>query len=107
MATEAHRPGSTAVGATAGAGDTHRVSGTRRLITETKSALKTTEFFTYLAILAGLLIAGFVVEGEEGGADYFAADKVWLYATLLTIGYMVSRGLAKSGTPDPYDDDHR
>lgn len=32
---------------------------------------------------------------------------VWLYATLLTIGYMISRGLAKSGSRDPYgaDDD--
>jgi hypothetical protein len=40
-----------------------------------------------------------------GGADYFAADKVWLYVTLLTIGYMVSRGLTKAGSRDPYDDD--
>ena len=50
----------------------------------------------------GLLVAGNTVEGQEGGADYFAADKVWLYITLLTIGYMVSRGLAKAGSREPY-----
>jgi hypothetical protein len=27
---------------------------------------------------------------------------VWLYVTLLTIGYMISRGLAKAGSRDPY-----
>jgi len=26
------------------------------------------------------------------------ADKAWLYITLLTIGYLISRGLAKSGS---------
>jgi len=79
-------------------------SRVRRLSTETKAAFKTTEFFAYLAVVVGLLIAGNTVEGQEGGADYFAADKVWLYVTLLTIGYMVSRGLAKAGSRDPYDD---
>jgi hypothetical protein len=34
----------------------------------------------------------------NNGGDYFAADKAWWYITLLTIGYLVSRGLAKSGT---------
>jgi hypothetical protein len=77
----------------------------RRLATETKASFKTTEFFAYLAVVVGLLIAGNAVEGQEGGTDYFAADKVWLYVTLLTIGYMVSRGLAKAGSREPYDDD--
>jgi hypothetical protein len=30
---------------------------------------------------------------------------VWPYATLLTVGHMISRGLAKSGSGDPYDAD--
>lgn len=76
----------------------------RRVSTETKASFKTTEFFAYLAVVIGLLIAGNAVEASEGGADYFAADKVWLYVTLLTIGYMVSRGLAKAGSREPYDD---
>ena len=77
----------------------------RRLVTETKAAFKTTEFVAYLAAVVGLLIAGNVVEGQEGGTDYFAADKVWLYITLLTVGYMISRGLAKSGSREPYDEE--
>ena len=74
----------------------------QRLSTETKASFKTTELYVYLAVVIGVLIAGNSIEGKEGGADYFAGDKVWLYISLLTIGYMVSRGLAKSGSRDPY-----
>jgi hypothetical protein len=73
----------------------------RRLSTETKASFKTSEFIAYLAVLAGILIAGLTIE-DSGGNDFFAADKVWLYATILTVGYMVSRGLAKSGSREPY-----
>ncbi|GAA3017432.1 hypothetical protein [Streptomyces fulvorobeus] len=76
----------------------------RRLSTETKSALKTTEFFVYLASVAAVLIASAMVGSEDGHADYFRADKAWLYVVILTVGYMISRGLAKSGSRDPYDD---
>jgi hypothetical protein len=75
----------------------------RRLSTETKAAFKTTEFFSYLAVLAGILIAGAVVDSSDAGG--YGARQVWLYATILTVGYMVSRGLAKSGSRDPYDAD--
>ena len=74
-----------------------------RLSTETKAAFKTTEFFAYLAVLAGILIAGAVVDSSDAGG--YGARQVWLYATILTVGYMVSRGLAKSGSRDPYDAD--
>ena len=73
----------------------------RRLSTETKAAFKTTEFFAFVAVLAGILIAGAVVDASNAGG--FGARQVWLYATILTVGYMVSRGLAKSGARDPYD----
>ena len=86
-------------------GSNGRVQTARRLVTETKASFKTTEFFAYLAGVVGLLIAGNTIEGQEGGADYFAADKVWLYITLLTVGYMISRGLAKAGSSQPYDED--
>jgi hypothetical protein len=82
-----------------------RSGGLQRLATETKAAFKTTEFYAYLAVLVGLLVAGNTIEGKDGGADYFAADKVWLYVTLLTIGYLISRGLAKAGSSDPYWDE--
>ena len=68
---------------------------------ETKPSFKTTELIVYLAAVIGVLIAS-AVTGDEGtgnGGDVFAADKAWWFITLLTIGYMVSRGLAKAGTP--------
>jgi hypothetical protein len=74
-----------------------------RLSTETKAAFKTTEFFAFVAVLAGILIAGAVVDSSNAGG--YGARQVWLYATILTVGYMVSRGLAKSGSRDPYDAD--
>jgi uncharacterized MAPEG superfamily protein len=76
----------------------------RRLSTETKQAFKTTELYAFLAAVIGVLIAGNAIEIAEGGTDYFTADKVWLYVTILTVGYMISRGLAKSGSRDPYWD---
>ena len=78
-------------------------SRVRRLTTETKASFKTTEFFAFLAVLAGILIsAGLVDEANNGG---FGAKQAWLYATILTVGYMVSRGLAKAGSRQPYDED--
>jgi len=74
---------------------------TRRLSTETKAAFKTTEFFSYIAVLVGVLIAGAVVDSSDAGG--YGARQVWLYATILTVGYMVSRGLAKSGSREGYD----
>jgi hypothetical protein len=76
----------------------------RRLSTETKAAFKTTEFFAYVAVVVAVLIASMVVGDDEGHADYFRADKAWLYIVILTVGYMISRGLAKSGSRDPYDE---
>jgi hypothetical protein len=93
---------------TGGADITRRTNGgfgaaAQRLTTETKAFFKTSEWWSYIAIVIGILIAGNSIEGEEGGGDFFAADKVWLYITLLTIGYMISRGIAKSGVRDPYN----
>jgi hypothetical protein len=77
----------------------------RRLSTETKDGYKTTEFIAYVAAVVGVLVASFVVETNDNHGDYFLADKAWFYIVLLTIGYMVSRGLAKSGSREPYDED--
>ena len=75
----------------------------RRLVTETKASFKTTEFMAYIAIVVGVLIAAAVVDQADAGG--LGAKQAWLYVTILTVGYMVSRGLAKSGTPQPYDED--
>jgi hypothetical protein len=44
---------------------------------------------------------------DDGDAGSFGAKQAWLHVTILTVGYMVSRGLAKSGSRDPYTDDDR
>jgi hypothetical protein len=36
--------------------------------------------------------------------DVFTASQAWLYVAIVTAGYMISRGLAKSGTQQPYDE---
>jgi hypothetical protein len=77
--------------------------GVRRLSTETKASFKTTEFFAFLAMTVGILIAAAVV--DESNAGGMGAKQAWLYVTILTVGYMVSRGLAKSGSHQPYDED--
>jgi hypothetical protein len=69
---------------------------TTRLSTETKASFKTTEFFAYIAILIGIFVASAVVA---------VVDHAWLYATVLTVGYMISRGIAKSGSREFYDRD--
>ncbi|HEY3259450.1 MAG TPA: hypothetical protein VGJ95_04160 [Pseudonocardiaceae bacterium] len=80
----------------------------RRRSAETKAAFKTTEFIAYLVVVLGVLIASVVVDGNGNGdnggvGDYFRADRAWFYIVLLTIGYMVSRGLAKAGSRDSSD----
>ena len=63
--------------------------------TETKASTKTSEFFVYLAAAAAILIASLVVDG-------FNATEGWMFFTFLSIGYMISRGLAKSGSRESY-----
>jgi hypothetical protein len=75
-----------------------------RLSTETKAAFKTTEFIVYVVILVGMFIAAAVTDNGDDGQG-FGADQVWLYATILTVGYMIARGLAKSGSREYYDTD--
>jgi hypothetical protein len=74
-----------------------------RRSTETKASFKTTELMVYIASVAGVLIASAVVGTTHAHVDYFRADKAWFYIVLLTIGYLVSRGLAKSGSREHYN----
>jgi hypothetical protein len=83
----------------AGAGD--RV---RRLTTETKQAFKTSEFWAYVVISAAILVSAAVIKGgdTDPGTDEFIASQAWLYVAVLTGLYIVGRGIAKSGSRDPY-----
>ena len=74
-----------------------------RRSTETKSAFKTTEMIAYVVAVAGVLIAAQVVDNSDPGS--LGARQAWLYVTILTVGYMISRGVAKSGSRDPYTED--
>ncbi len=76
---------------------------TRRLSTETKSAYKTTELIAFVLAVVGVLVASAIVDENDAGG--IGARQAWLYVTILTVGYMVSRGFAKSGSRDPYDAD--
>ena len=84
-------------------GHTEHTPG-RRLTTETKASFKTTEFVAFVAMVIGVLIAAAVVDQADAGG--LGAKQAWLYVTILTVGYMVSRGLAKSGSRQPYDEDN-
>ncbi len=67
---------------------------------ETKSSYKTTELIAYVAAVAAVLIAALLT---DGGADGFNTVDAWRFVTYLTIGYMISRGLAKAGSRNPRD----
>jgi len=80
-----------------------------RLASETKQAFKTTEFWVMVAIVAGILVASQVIgQGDGNGypaVDAFPASRAWLYVAIVGVGYMVSRGLAKSGRDIYWEDE--
>jgi hypothetical protein len=80
-------------------------SAARRLVTETKQAFKTTEFWAMVGLVTAILISAAVINGGDNGTDEFIARNAWLYVSILGGAYFISRGLAKSGSPQPYDED--
>ena len=84
---------------TQNASHTQNRTTARRVSTETKSSYKTTEMIAYVVVAVAILIASAMTDKSD-----FGTQEAWFYITLLTIGYMVSRGLAKSGSRDFYDD---
>jgi len=72
---------------------------------ETKQAFKTTEFFAMVGVILAILIATAV-------SDSLNDVRAWTLVAAVAIGYMISRGLAKSGTKyagseDPLNRDNR
>jgi hypothetical protein len=57
---------------------------------ETKAFSKTSEFFVWLVTVVAVLAAVLLIDG-------FGPDTGWTLVTALSVGYMISRGLAKSG----------
>jgi hypothetical protein len=79
-----------------GRGATRERYPTRRW-QETKPSFLTTEFYAMIAAIAATLYAG---ENNTSWDDRW----VWQVIGAIVIGYMLSRGLAKSGSPDRNDD---
>ena len=65
---------------------------------ETKQSFLTTEFWGMVAAVAAILLAA-------NQADNFDAPRAWTLVAAVVIGYMVSRGLAKSGSAHRDRDD--
>lgn len=80
--------------------DEHRT----RLVTETKSAFKTTELIIYVLVVIAIIVTAAVVgDGEGKGHDLFGALQAMQLIVAVTIAYLVARGLAKSGSREHYD----
>lgn len=80
-------------------------SRAQRLTTETKHATKTTEFFAMVAVIVGILVSAALIKGgDTDGTDEFVARQAWLYVSIVAGAYFISRGLAKSGSREPYFD---
>jgi len=64
--------------------------------TETKTFFRTSEFWVALLIGIAVLLAAY-----SSTNDSISREDGWRFATAISIGYMVSRGLAKAGTREP------
>ena len=62
-----------------------------RTTDETKHSLKTTEFWAMAGLIVAILAASAV-------SDSLDDVRAWTLVAAIGIGYMISRGLAKSGT---------
>jgi hypothetical protein len=71
---------------------------TRRTYTETKNGFKTSEFYVMVLFVVGVLLATYA------DADSLARDNGWLIASIAVAAYVISRGLAKLATREPYDE---
>jgi hypothetical protein len=66
-------------------------NASRHTLDETKLSLKTTEFWAMAGVIGAILIASAV-------SDSLDDVRAWTLVAAVSIGYMISRGLAKSGT---------
>ena len=69
----------------------------RRRWVETKWSFKTTELLTLIVAAAGLLITALT-------SDSLGPREAWRLGIALSVGYMLSRGIAKAGK-GTYEDD--
>ena len=63
----------------------------RNNVDETKASFMTTEFWAMVAVIAAILYAAREL-------DHFTGQEAWTLVSVVAVGYMVSRGLAKAGS---------
>jgi hypothetical protein len=86
----------------------HRGGVVRRLATETKQAFKTTEFWAMVGVIVAILVSAAAIKGgDTSGTDEFIARQAWLYVAIVAGAYFIGRGLAKSGSSDPYTESQK
>lgn len=64
---------------------------------ETKPFFLTSEFVAALLAIVGIAITA-------ASSDAFGAWRAWILISAITVGYLISRGIAKSGTRSHADD---
>ncbi len=67
---------------------------------ETKSSFMTTEFYAMVGVIGAVLVAAWV-------SDSLGDVRAWTLVSAVAVGYMISRGLAKSGSTHFHNDDSR
>ena len=70
---------------------------TRQAFTETKAFYKTSEFLVWLVSIAGVLVVTYLDDSAS-----LSNWHGWLLISVLSAAYMLSRGIAKSGSGEPY-----
>ena len=65
-----------------------------RPTSETKQALMSHEFWLWAIALIALILAGALI--DKGRPDRYGPGAVWSFITIVTVGYLLSRGLAKA-----------
>ena len=76
-------------------------SVSRKRHDETKPSFLTTEFYAMVGVIVAVLVAAKV-------SDSLGDVRAWTLVSAVAIGYMLSRGLAKSGTTHHiHGDDNR
>lgn len=63
---------------------------------EARRSFATSEFYIYIIGVVALLFFTY-----DSAADSLSREEGWRYAIALTIGYLLSRGLAKAGSSEP------
>ena len=63
---------------------------------EARRSVTTSEFWIFLVVTAATLFAAY-----NWGGDSFSREEGWRYAAAITIGYLISRGLARAGSSEP------